>query len=109
MIAEEDGLNKMLSEMRERMDSICEENEKLKLEREEEEAVPKEFFDASLKTGGNSIIPPRSSSAVELLPHMLASTRIGPKRSIAEELDALKAEHRVLVAYIVKHLNRPEE
>jgi hypothetical protein len=95
MIADDANMDKMMLELRERMALLMEENEQLKLEKEEEhDMITEKPFAVSKINAVEStgMIPPRSSSVVELLPHVLNRKVAGDPQ---EELDRLRIENKV--------------
>lgn len=89
-------MDKMMTDLREDYSLLLEENERLRLEHETEPVIVMIPLDQE----SQSMIPPRSSSAVELLPHVL--NRGSPSADPQEELIKLRTENKVLVAYLIK-------
>lgn len=105
MIEEEKVMDKLVEDLRDKISHLLDENEILKAEHEEVEIAQVGTGLDDVPPGSSSLIPPRSSSAVELLPHVL-SRPSGRKRTNIEELEAIRSENRVLVAYLVKTLGK---
>lgn len=91
-------MDDMMADLRLKMSDLLEENEKLKMENEDEDLVSSSTLP---KVAGNSIIPPRSSSVVELLPHLAQNEKLSPVSEKAE-LEKLRLENQVLVAFLLQ-------